>query len=62
MENASYETAEKYDDSAPIDEEAVIASSSEMAKKKKKRPGLSEGLVPGKKAMKFHNNVYGANT
>lgn len=25
---------------------------------KKKRPGLSDNLVPGKKAMKFHNQVY----
>ena len=25
---------------------------------KKKRPGLSDGLVPSKKAMKFHNKVY----
>jgi len=27
---------------------------------RKKRPGLAEGLVPGKKAMKFHNKVYNA--
>lgn len=25
---------------------------------RKKRPGLSDGLVPSKKAMKFHNKVY----
>jgi len=25
---------------------------------KKKRPGLSDGLTPSKKAMKFHNKVY----
>ena len=33
-------------------EDAVISSG------KKKRPGLSDKLVPSKKAMKFHNKVY----
>ena len=28
------------------------------SKPKKKRPGLSDGIVPSKKAMKFHNKVY----
>ena len=39
------------------DEGAVIEGG---GVKKKKRPGLSDGLVPGKKAMKFHNRVYNA--
>lgn len=30
----------------------------ECNKKPKKRPGLSEGLQPSKKAMKFHEKVY----
>jgi len=30
----------------------------ECNKRAKKRPGLSDGLVPGKKAMKFHEKVY----
>jgi len=34
--------------------DAVIESN----KKSKKRPGLSAGLVPSKKAMKFHEKVY----
>jgi len=36
----------------PDPEAAVISSG------KKKRPGLSDKLVPSKKAMKFHNKVY----
>ena len=43
----------------PYDDSAVIsADDSQGFSKKKKRPGLAEGLVPGKKAMKFHNSVY----
>ncbi len=30
----------------------------ENNKKPKKRPGLSQGLTPSKKAMKFHDKVY----
>merc|ERR1719225_2305100 len=30
----------------------------ENNKKPKKRPGLSQGLTPSKKAMKFHEKVY----
>jgi len=30
----------------------------ESNKRQRKRPGLSDGLVPGKKAMKFHQKVY----
>ena len=37
----------------PADEVGAVVSSG-----KKKRPGLSDGLVPSKKAMKFHNKVY----
>lgn len=40
------------------DEGAVISGEDSQGVRKKKRPGLSEGLVPGKKAMKFHNKVY----
>ena len=36
----------------PESDSAVITSG------KKKRPGLSDKLVPSKKAMKFHNKVY----
>lgn len=36
-----------------LDPEAAVISSG-----KKKRPGLSDKLVPSKKAMKFHNKVY----
>ena len=47
----------------PYDAGAVIEGEGGMSNKaKKKRPGLSEGLVPGKKAMKFHNRVYNAGT
>ena len=35
-----------------LEQEGVISSG------KKKRPGLSDKLVPSKKAMKFHNKVY----
>ena len=34
--------------------EAIVESN----KRPRKRPGLSDGLVPGKKAMKFHQKVY----
>jgi hypothetical protein len=37
------------------DASAVISS---QGTAKKKRPGLSEGLVPSKKAMKFFDKVY----
>ncbi|XP_059093615.1 uncharacterized protein LOC131888711 [Tigriopus californicus] len=41
------------------DEGAVITGEdSQGIGKRKKRPGLSDGLVPGKKAMKFYNKVY----
>eukprot|EP00095_Tigriopus_kingsejongensis_P003510 maker-scaffold373_size192110-snap-gene-0.47 protein:Tk03510 transcript:maker-scaffold373_size192110-snap-gene-0.47-mRNA-1 annotation:"PREDICTED: hypothetical protein LOC100648931" len=41
------------------DEGAVITGQdSQGMSKKKKRPGLSDGLVPGKKAMKFYKKVY----
>jgi len=40
-----------------VDDSAVI----ECNKKAKKRPGLSQGLVPRKKAMKFHEKVYKQN-
>lgn len=36
-----------------LDPESAVISSG-----KKKRPGLSDKLVPSKKAMKFHNKVY----
>lgn len=39
----------------PADEGVVI----ENNKRPKKRPGLSNSIVPGKKAMKFHDKVYG---
>ncbi len=42
-----------YDDSAVIEGEDT-----QLGSKKKKRPGLSEGVMPSKKAMKFHNKVY----
>jgi len=46
---------EDFDDEHDFDSsEAVI----ENNKKAKKRPGLSAGLVPSKKAMKFHDKVY----
>ena len=35
--------------------DAVIENNKKSAKK---RPGLSEGIVPSKKAMKFHEQVY----
>lgn len=41
-------------DEPPPDPDAVI----ECNKKPKKRPGLSEGIEPSKKAMKFHEKVY----
>lgn len=37
------------EESPPKDEEVVA---------RKKRPGLSQGIVPSKKAMKFHKKVY----
>lgn len=38
-----------------LTEEASVVS---ISSGKKKRPGLTDGLVPSKKAMKFHNKVY----
>lgn len=53
--NSSSEQLEDYDNVDDLDSsEAVI----ECNKKAKKRPGLSAGLVPSKKAMKFHEKVY----
>ena len=36
-----------------VSDDAVVQSAN-----KKKRPGLSQGIEPSKKAMKFHNKVY----
>lgn len=36
----------------------ISAEDSQGMVRKKKRPGLSDDLVPGKKAMKFYNKVY----
>lgn len=44
----------KFDYDEEDNSDAVI----ECNKRTKKRPGLSNGLVPGKKAMKFHEKVY----
>lgn len=41
------------------DKSAVIEGADFQGIKKKKRPGLSQGIVPSKKAMKFHNKVKG---
>ena len=58
-EHEARETVDK--DNGEYDDGAVICGQdSQGIKKAKKRPGLSEGLVPGKKAMKFHNKVYGS--
>ena len=46
-------TTEDVDLLQPPDPETAVISSG-----KKKRPGLSDKLVPSKKAMKFHNKVY----
>ena len=56
--DTSSEIPEDYDeDKHDFDSsDAVI----ECNKKSKKRPGLSSGLVPSKKAMKFHDKVYNA--
>lgn len=54
----------QYEQAAPpnpaeYDAGAVIAAEDTQGMmRKKKRPGLTSGLVPGKKAMKFHNKVY----
>jgi len=42
-------------DDLNLTEDASVVS---ISSGKKKRPGLSDGLVPSKKAMKFHNKVY----
>ena len=44
----------KFDYEEEDNSDAII----ECNKRTKKRPGLSNGLVPGKKAMKFHEKVY----
>ena len=46
------EPASSYDTSA------VITGQSTQGNAKKKRPGLSNGIVPSKKAMKFFDKVY----
>jgi hypothetical protein len=40
------------------DSSAVITGQSSQGGARKKRPGLSDSLVPGKKAMKFFDKVY----
>ncbi len=50
--SSSSEPATSYDKSA------VITGRSSQGNVKKKRPGLSDSLVPGKKAMKFFDKVY----
>ena len=52
----SNHSAQKFENDELDNSEAVI----ECNKTKKKRPGLSNGLVPSKKAMKFHEKVYNA--
>ena len=39
-------------------DQILMAQDEEDPAKRKKRPGLSQGLLPSKKAMKFHNKVY----
>ena len=38
--------------------EEISANAVVQSANKKKRPGLSQGIEPSKKAMKFHNQVY----
>ena len=42
------------DPPAPSEESPAVISHN-----KRKRPGLSDGLTPSKKASKFYNQVYG---
>jgi len=42
----------------PLQMERVVGEVEEDGAVRKKRPGLSDGLQPSKKAMKFHNKVY----
>ena len=42
----------------PLQMEMMVGEVEENGGVRKKRPGLSDGLQPGKKAMKFHNKVY----
>ena len=44
--------------SQDVTEEVSGENGATISSGKKKRPGLSDGLVPSKKAMKFHNKVY----
>lgn len=44
--------------SQDVTEDGEGESGATISSGKKKRPGLSDGLVPSKKAMKFHNKVY----
>lgn len=44
--------------SQDVTEDGGGESEATISSGKKKRPGLSDGLVPSKKAMKFHNKVY----
>lgn len=44
--------------SQDVTEDGGGGSEATISSGKKKRPGLSDGLVPSKKAMKFHNKVY----
>jgi len=42
----------------PLQMEMMVGEVEEDGVVRKKRPGLSDGLQPSKKAMKFHNKVY----
>jgi len=42
----------------PLKMEVKVEDVEEGVTERKKRPGLSDGLQPSKKAMKFHNKVY----
>jgi len=42
----------------PLEMEGKVEDVEEGVTERKKRPGLSAGLQPSKKAMKFHNKVY----
>jgi len=46
---------------AAIPREMSPPQEEEEAMKRKKRPGLSQTLVPSKRAMNFHKQVYGSN-
>jgi len=43
-----------------MNEETSLIQEEEESVVRKKRPGLSQGLVPSKKAMQFHKKVYSA--